>query len=311
MTTETTKPFRPMLAFDADESYYHEQLETTGKSYWVSPKMDGIRAIVRDGKLLSRTLKPIRNAHTQALFGNPLYEGLDGELIVGEPYGLNVFARTSSGVMSADGTPDVRFYVFDDTTHGGRFVERHTKLHMRRVYDFPAGAPNRIEVTQQCIITNSGELMRAEAAFVTLGYEGIIIRSPHAPYKQGRSTPKEGYMGKLKRFADSEAIITGFEELMHNDNPATRDARGFTVRSSHLAGQRPSGMLGTLRVQDATNEAWVFGIGSGFDHELRQKIWANREAYTGKIVRYKYLPVGTIDAPRHPIFSGFRDAEDM
>jgi DNA ligase-1 len=300
-----------MLAFDADESYYAERLELTGKALWVSGKMDGIRAIVKDGKLLSRTMKPIRNKYTQELFGNPLYEGLDGELVVGEPSGLNVFARTSSGVMSADGTPDVRFYTFDDITSADRFVERQRKLHTRRIYDFPAGAGNRIEIVQQCIITTPEELMRAEGAFVTLGYEGVIIRDPHAPYKQGRSTPKEGYMGKLKRFADSEAIIQGFEELMHNDNPATRDARGFTVRSSHLAGQRPAGMLGTLRVQDATNEAWVFGIGSGFDHELRQKIWANREAYTGKIVRYKYLPVGTIDAPRHPIFSGFRDADDM
>jgi DNA ligase-1 len=300
-----------MLAFDADVSYYTEYLEREGTAYWVSPKIDGIRAIVRDGKLYSRTMKLIRNAHTQRLFGKPEYEGLDGELVVGDPYGEGVFARTTSGVMSMDGTPDVRYYVFDDITSRADFIERHKSITHRRTYNFPAGGPHRIELVQQVIIYSPDELQRAEEEFVKWGYEGVIIRTPHAPYKQGRSTPKEGYMGKLKRFKDSEAVITGFEEMMHNDNPATRDARGFTARSSHLAGQRPAGMLGTLRVQDAANEAWVFGIGSGFDHDLRQKIWANREAYTGKIVRYKYLQVGMIDVPRHPIFTGFRDPEDI
>jgi DNA ligase-1 len=302
------KPFRPMLAFDADINYYNCHLDIPGLAYWVSPKLDGIRAIVRDGKLLSRTMKPIRNSYTQQLFGNTDLEGLDGELVVGEPYGEGVFARTTSGVMSADGEPDVRYYVFDDITAEGRFVERHRTLATRH-RDLTPGS--RIELLQQTIVVGPSELVRAEDAYVSWGYEGVIVRDPHAPYKQGRSTPKEGYMGKLKRFKDSEAVITGFEEMMHNDNPATTDARGFTVRSSHLAGQRPSGMLGALRVQDATNEAWVFGIGSGLDHELRKKIWTNREAYTGKIVRYKYIPVGTLEAPRHPIFTGFRDPEDI
>jgi DNA ligase-1 len=297
-----------MLAFDANIDYYTTNLERIGFAYWVSPKLDGIRATVKDGKLLSRTMKPIRNAYTQQLFGNTMLEGLDGELVVGEPYGEGVFARTTSGVMSADGEPDVRYYVFDDITANGRFVERHRNLADRHR---DLTTRSRVELLAQHIVVDPDELTRAEDAFVSWGYEGIIIRDPNAPYKQGRSTPKEGYMGKLKRFKDSEAVITGFEEMMHNDNPATTDARGFTTRSSHQAGQRPSGMLGTLRVQDAANETWVFGIGSGLDHELRKKIWSNREAYTGKIVRYKYLPVGTLDAPRHPIFQGFRDSEDI
>jgi DNA ligase-1 len=297
-----------MLAFDANIDYYTTNLERIGFAYWVSPKLDGIRATVRDGKLLSRTMKPIRNQYTQQLFGNTMLEGLDGELVVGEPYGEGVFARTTSGVMSADGEPDVRYYVFDDITASGRFVDRHRNLADRHR---DLTTRSRVELLAQHIVVDPDELTRAEDAFVSWGYEGIIVRDPHAPYKQGRSTPKEGYMGKLKRFKDSEAVITGFEEMMHNDNPATTDARGFTTRSSHLAGQRPSGMLGTLRVQDATNATWVFGVGSGFDHELRKKIWDNREAYTGKVIRYRYLPIGTIDAPRHPIFVGFRHEDDL
>jgi DNA ligase-1 len=300
-----------MLAFDADINYYNANLERVGVAYWVSPKLDGIRAIVRDGKLYSRTMKPIRNQYTQEIFGLYQLEGLDGELVVGEPYGEGVFARTSSGVMSADGEPDVRYYVFDDITIQGRFVERHKNLATRQRNLTDTGVNHRVELLQQAIVVDPDELTRAEDAYVSWGYEGVIIRDPHAPYKQGRSTPKEGYMGKLKRFKDSEAIIEGFEELMHNDNPATTDARGFTTRSSHKAGQRPSGMLGTLRVRDLKNASWVFGVGSGFDHALRKEIWDNHQAYSGKIIRYRYLPVGTLDAPRHPIFMGFRHPEDI
>lgn len=53
---------------------------------YVSTKFDGIRALVIDGVVYSRSLKPIRNKHVQNLFGKPEYEGFDGELVVGDIY---------------------------------------------------------------------------------------------------------------------------------------------------------------------------------------------------------------------------------
>ncbi len=87
--------FEPMLSGTVDD--------VTSLRYplLASPKLDGIRATVQGGVVLSRNLKPIRNAHTQALFGRKEYEGLDGELIVGPPHAPDCFLRTSSGVMSA------------------------------------------------------------------------------------------------------------------------------------------------------------------------------------------------------------------
>jgi DNA ligase-1 len=70
-------------------------------------------------------------------------------------------------------------------------------------------------------------------------------------------------------------------------------------------------MLGAFQVADCHKPSWVFNIGSGMDHTLRKQIWDNRDKYIGKIVKYKYLPVGTIDAPRHPVFLGLRDKDDM
>src|SRR5690606_41939772 len=67
---------------------------------WASPKLDGIRAIVKDGRLLSRSLKLIPNEATQSLFGRPSHEGLDGELIVGSPTAPNVLHVTSGAIRA-------------------------------------------------------------------------------------------------------------------------------------------------------------------------------------------------------------------
>ena len=49
-----TKAFKPMLASPME-------LEHVRWPMYASVKLDGIRAVVRDGKLLSRSLKPIPN----------------------------------------------------------------------------------------------------------------------------------------------------------------------------------------------------------------------------------------------------------
>src|SRR5690348_12921017 len=77
-----------------------------------SPKLDGIRATVVNGIVMSRTMKPIPNNYIQDLFGHDAMNGLDGELIVGDPSASDVFHRTSSGVMSIEGEPDVTLWIF-------------------------------------------------------------------------------------------------------------------------------------------------------------------------------------------------------
>jgi DNA ligase-1 len=304
MSNTTGKPFRPMLAYDADIEHYKARI-ANGEKLYGSYKLDGIRAMVIDGQLISRTLKPIPNKYCQRLFGRLSCEGLDGELVVGNEFGDGVFARTSSGVMSHEGMPQVSFRVFDLLT-----VPANTpfEVRMRQLGQKVAGLPlaNVAWVIQYLLDPSHDTVEKVEAEAIDLQYEGLIIRSADSPYKQGRSTLREGYMGKLKRFMDSEAVITGFEEMMHNDNPATTDARGFTVRSSHQAHQRGAGVLGTLRVTDIHKPEWSFGIGSGFDLALRACIWKAQDEYLGKVVKYKYLPVGTLELPRHPVFLGFR-----
>src|SRR5437899_138139 len=91
------------------------------------------------------------------------------------------------------------------------------------------------------------------------GFEGVMLRKPDGPYKFGRSTVREGYLMKVKRFTQEEAVVVGYEEQETNLNEATKDALGHTKRSSHKAGKRPAGVLGALRVSNGHGE---FSIGT-------------------------------------------------
>src|SRR5690606_7881531 len=110
-----------------------------------------------------------------------------------------------------------------------------------------------------------------ELMALNLGYEGIMLRSPFAKYKFGRSTLKEQGLIKVKRFIDEEAEIVGFEELMRNQNEATPSAFGLQVRGHSIHGKVAAGTLGKLILR---SPKWgEFACGSGLDNALRDKIW--------------------------------------
>lgn len=270
----------------------------------VSPKLDGVRAIVQGGVVLSRSLKPIPNKYVQSLFGK--YEHMDGELIVGNSNAPDVYRKTVSGVMSEEGSPVVMFCVFDHIQYpDSSFDTRYSSLRAL----VTIAQDNRIVRVKQHKVTTPEQLLAIEADYTAQGYEGIMVRDPFGRYKYGRSTLKEGWLLKLKRFEDSEAEIIGFEELMHNNNEAKQNELGYTDRSSHKDNLFGGDTLGALVVVD-TETGVKFKIGTGFDAALRLKIWEDRRSMVGQLVTYKFFPVGVKDAPRHPVFKGFRDMAD-
>lgn len=294
--------FKPLLASAV------EDLSTLTFPVMASPKLDGIRAIVIDGVLVSRNLKPIRNAHIQSILGKPEYNGLDGELIVGSPTDKMVYRNTSSGVMAADGKPDFKFFTFDnylltDRRFGSRLIDVMTNPD----YDNPHIVPLRHEM-----INSIEELAVFEDKCIKEGFEGIMTRDPLGIYKFGRSTAKEGILLKVKRFSDDEAVIVGFVERMSNQNEAKKNALGRTERSTHKENMVGRGDLGAFQVRQFNGDKFVdFTVGSGLNDELRREIWDNQAKYMGQIIKFKYFEVGAYDAPRFPIFIGFRDPADM
>jgi DNA ligase-1 len=222
-------------------------------------------------------------------------------LISGLPNEAGVYNRTVSEVMSRDGG-QAFFYTFDYMGAGEYY---HRYRIMAKSVEMTPGA---IPVPGDVMLTTQ-DVLDYEAKMVELGYEGIMLRHPDLPYKYGRATVKGGELLKLKRFADSEAVVVEVEELMHNDNAAFANELGYTARSSAQAGQRPGGVLGALVVDHP-----VFGqfkIGTGFTAAQREAMWQKRAALFGALVKFKYLDYGMLDKPRHPVFLGFRSEIDQ
>ena len=271
-----------------------------------SPKLDGLRASVQNGQLLSSTLKLIPNLYLQKKFGKPEFEGLDGELIEGEP-NTDPFNRTTSACMSIDGEPDgVRLWVFDkfmtDTDYEHRLLEA---LGQVVLYGDVAANPFTI-------VNNLAGLRKFEAECIAEGYEGMMMRKPTGLYKQGRSTMSDQGLLRRKPFSDGEAVILGAVEAQENTNEATKNELGRTKRSSAKAGKVGKGTLGKYNVVGLTVFPGVkFDITAWGDMAQRQEQWDVRDSLVGKILKFKYQKYGSKDAPRLPIPLGFRDAMDI
>lgn len=268
----------------------------------VSPKLNGVRGYVMDNKVLSTANKLLPNVNLQAMFKTALH--LDGEFIVGDPTDTRAsLNRTTSVVMSDDKPVDgLVYYAFDHVAVPERsFNERIAVL--KKVKH------RNVVIIEHEIIHNEKELLRKEEHYLTQGYEGLITRDPNAPYKFGKSTAKQAWMGKMKRFKDDEAVIIGFEEAMKNNNEAVISETGRTKRSSAKAGKTAKGTLGSVVCRWKNGN--TFNIGTGFTDHDKDFIWARQEEFLGKLAKFKYFEAGSDGVPVLPVWLGLRDRRDL
>lgn len=299
---------RPMLAHN--DAIDPLTVAIGPQGLWLSAKYDGIRALHREGMLQSRTLKPIPNLHTQKLLANVILDGLDGELIVGDPTAEDCYHVTESAIMSRGGEPDAVYYVFDTwyTPEIG-FRQRYinTKRRVRHLQSL--GLP--VKMVEQRLFRDNLSLQVAVTKLYEDCWEGGIARSYNGRYKYNRSTLNEGLMLKIKQHVDSEILITALEEMQTNKNHAKIDERGFTKRSTHKAGKVGANTLGRILGTDlASGQEVTIGTGK-MTADLKQAVWNNQHLYIGKIAKYRYSPHGVLRLPRHPRWIGWRDEMDM
>jgi DNA ligase-1 len=295
--------FKPMLAFSKLPNFSLMKFPVL-----VSPKLDGIRASMQEGHLVSRSLKPIPNENVQKMF-EKLPDGSDGELIQGNPTD-EPFRRTTSIVMSSDKPADgIKLYVFDRFAPSAiGFETRYVNITQNSTYFTP-----NVVIVPHIPVANLEELELAEKEFLERGYEGLMIRSLTGPYKQGRSTEAEGYLMKVKRFEDAEARIDSYYEEQANENTAFTNELGRTARSTHKAGMVAKNRLGGFHVTGVGGryDGVQFDVASGaMTHSMRKLLWEDRRK-VGSLITFKFFPSGGDTKPRHPIFKGFRDERDL
>lgn len=293
----TTKVKEPLLAAKA------KTLAKLPYPLYASVKLNGIRCLIVNGVAVSRKFLPFPNKALQKYFGKKKFNGLDGEFIVGDPLDADVLNKTQSVVMSIDAPiDDVRFFVFDAHNRLTGFDPVLTDTLVAKLND------PRIENVIQVPMQSYEQASNFYQVLLQQGHEGVILRKLDAPYKFGRSTLREAYLIKHKPVETDEGIIIDFEEMMHNDNVAKKDAFGRTKRSSAKAGKRASGMLGAFIL---SHPKWgTVTVGGGFTKEQKIEFWANRSSYIGRRVTFAYFPVGIKNKPLHARFKGFRSEID-
>ncbi len=236
--------------------------------YWVSEKLDGVRARW-DGRTLWTRAGHRIDAPDGFTRGWPL-QPLDGELWAGR----GRFEQASGTVRlhppDVDGWRNLRFMAFDLPGHAGTFDQRLAAL---RVLVARAASPTLGLIAQQRI-ADTATLHRHLAATVAAGGEGLMLHHQDNPYRAGRS---DGLL-KLKPWDDAEARVV-----------------------AHLPGKgKYAGMLGALLVERADGAR--FRIGSGFKDAQRMA-----PPPIGSVVTYRYNGSTTNGLPRFARFLRVRE----
>jgi len=270
------------------------------------PKLNGIRGINQDGQLVARSLKKLGNDFTTRLFSQNEFNGLDGELIVGDFAHEDVFAITTSAIRSVAGIPEVFWYIFDWYHPTMPYIDR-----LQERDRIVGGSSNpRVKLIEWAIVRSDEELESYSEAKLAQGYEGLVLRDPNARYKQGRSTDAEGSFLRYCAWLRSEAVIIAIHEGSVNNNESVVNELGFKRKSTHKENCVGSGRPGSFTAKDR-----VTGIEFNMlipTVALQEEVGRSPSKFLGELAKYKYKPpVKKGGKPRFPQYEGLRLPEDI
>ncbi|MCK4706192.1 MAG: DNA ligase, partial [Gammaproteobacteria bacterium] len=167
------------------------------QNYWVSEKLDGVRAFWNGKNLISRQGNIFQ---APEWFTSVLPEvALDGELWLRR----DEFERVS-GLVRRDSPNEtdwreVKFMIFDLPNHAGVFDQRLDRL---KIIIAEINAPH-VQLIQQFKVSSHKVLMKKLDALVEQGGEGLMLHLASSLYKSGRSDD----LLKLKKHFDAEAVV--------------------------------------------------------------------------------------------------------
>ena len=237
------------------------------KNYWISEKLDGVRAFWNGANFVSRQGNIF---HAPEWFTRVLPKTeLDGELWLGR----GKFDQLSGLVRRA--SPDdidwqnIKFMIFELPNHTGTFDER---LKRQKQIVAEINAPH-IQLVEQFKISSHEALNKKLDEIVEQGAEGLMLHLGSSLYKSGRSDD----LLKLKKYQDAEAVVI-----------------------AHVTGKgKYTGMLGSLLVE--TPDKRRFKIGTGFSDAERKNPPA-----IGATITYKYFGLTGRGIPRFASFMRVR-----
>ena len=264
----------------------------------VSGKLDGVRGIVQDNQLVSRSLKDSLNRFVVDTLSKPIFEGLDGELCLQGPLWQD-FDSNQSAFMTQHGQPKFDFWVFDDIRNGDAVANVRASELQKRVEILHSFGYTFIKYCPQHTACKASEVSKLYGEYRAKGYEGLILKGPNDKYKHGRSTLNQEILLKLKPKEDDEAVVIGFEPVMHNS-----DAGNSKCKENLTEGTRAGKIIASC------NGRTIY-IGTGFDHEQATEWLANPDKFIGLTFTFTYMQLTKNGEPRHGSFKGFRSTGDL
>lgn len=261
---------------------YNQNIDVS--KYWVSEKLDGVRAFW-DGKALMTRGGQVIAAPTWFVAGFPK-TSLDGELWLGR----NQFAQTMSIISKLQPIDtewqQIRYHVFELPNAPGTFTERLAALQRlagigisERAKQGEKPSENQPksrywQLIPQYRLPDHRALLAKLQELEQQGAEGLMLHHQDALYKTGRSSD----LLKLKSHQDTEAEVIGY-----------RPGKG-----------KYQGMVGTLIVKMPDGK--TFAIGSGLTDALRQN-----PPPIGTLVTYRYNGFTKKGLPRFARFMRVRE----
>lgn len=240
-------------------------------NWWVSEKLDGLRAFWNGAKKMLLTRNGNR-IHAPDWFTNvlPLNASLDGELFVKR----KAFNQTVSIVRSF--SPDneewkqVKFMVFDiPSIHSSPFEARQNKMNeiIRET------KCDHVVAVNQTLCASKDHMLSMLKEVLKGGGEGLMLRKPKSPYVFGRSDT----LLKVKVMLDAEAKVIG-----------------------HRPGQgKYKGLCGALHCQLPNGKQ--FYVGTGLSDEQRKHPPAK-----GETISFAFQELSPDGIPRFPAFRGLQ-----
>ncbi len=278
-----TRRVNIMLCYPLEE----KRIAKWGYPFLLQPKLDGIRcrALIQADRIsllsseeneLNHAIPHIAEAiwdRRRQLVHNGIFE-LDGEIYHHSLPFETITSITSRTTNRHSEYKSVEYHIFDHVCSQAPFNLRYADIESALSLSTPP-----LIIVPTITIYNRGELFYWMNTIESkLGYEGVILREPTAPYVRKRSTS----LMKWKPKRSDQYTIVDYEEEISIEGV-------------------PKGRLGAFHVRDDYNN--IFKVGSGFNDLQRRDYWERVEELIGQrcIIHYQHLTEKGV--PRFPVFS--------
>lgn len=295
---------RPMLAKNTTP-------ETCHLPAMASPKLEGVRLIVTPDGLFTRSMKPIPNRIMKEKWEPLRAFCADWKICVeGETYVHGWDFNKISGAYRRGNSIDggrLELYLFDLYDLNNPDVHFDLRAAMLYMYYHERGMEMKdLYIIPQELVRTQEEVQLKYGQYLEQGLEGLVLKRPDAPYKQGRSTPRDGLFHRIKPELDFDGKVVGFEQRMVNTAESFVNELGYLKKTRYQEDMIPSGMVGVALVQTKEFGVVKVAMTRGLTDEQRVEIWANRASYIGRHLRFVCLPLRGQDKPKAARFDVWR-----